>query len=324
MNNNKGETPMNENRMAQLSSALDVCAPLLEGKLVYLDYPIHGNVGDLLIWMGAKEFFRRNGKKFLGQYFDSNIGTRARRHLDQCTTICFHGGGNFGDLWPWHQKLREDVIQKYPHKRIVILPQSVHFGDMRELDKACKIVKNHPDVHIFLRDKNSFSLLQERGVPNLKLCPDMAHALWGTFSAPNPSLASPLYLLRRDKEDGSLPPEVDALRSGATDWEDILTGWTERAYQFGRRVNEIDGRRDNILPAYTVWSAVSKIIVHRAVGLFAPHETIITNRLHAMILAALLERKAVVFDNSYGKISSYADLWMKDVPGITLQKQGGA
>jgi len=41
-----------------------------------------------------------------------------------------------------------------------------------------------------------------------------------------------------------------------------------------------------------------------------------------MILAALLERKAIVFDNSYGKVSSYADLWLKDMPGISLQRQG--
>lgn len=308
------------NTMEKLSETLDICLPLMEGKMVYLDYPVHDNIGDLLIWQGAQTFFRRNGKKFLGQYSISNIGSRAQHHLDKCTTICFHGGGNFGDLWPWFHKLREDLIQKYPHKRIVILPQSVHFSDKQELDKSCDILKRHPDLHIFLRDKNSLLILQEKGIPNLQLCPDMAHALWGILSAPNPTQTSPLYLLRRDKEESALPAEISIQKSRSVDWDNLLTGWVQQAYKFGRRINEIDGWRNNIMPAYTVWNTVSKLLISRAVDLFAPHETIITNRLHAMILAALLQRKSVVFDNSYGKISSYADLWMKDVPGISLQR----
>jgi len=303
--------------MKKLSAELDVITPFAQGKLVYLDYPIHGNVGDLLIWAGAGEFFRSHNKTFLGQYSIDNISYRTLRHIEKCDTICFHGGGNFGDLWPWHQKFREKIITEYPNKRIVILPQSVHFQNPEELDKSCALLKQHSDLHIFLRDKKSLSILHDKGLPNLRLCPDMAHALWEKIAASSPSRHSSLYLLRRDKEESALPDDIAHARASSADWDDLLTGLTKKAYHFGMRIHWRDARMGNILPACRIWQKVSGLLIGRAVRLFEPHETIITNRLHGVILAALLNRKAIACDNSYGKISSYIDLWMKDLPGIS-------
>jgi pyruvyl transferase EpsO len=301
--------------MADLSRRLDVCAPLLEGKLLLLNYPVHNNVGDLLIWHGEKAFLKRHGKTLIGQYSINNVGRRANVLLDACTTICIHGGGNFGDIWPWFQNFQERIVQQFPHKRIVILPQSVHYQDKGGLDRTSKILKAHPDLHIFLRDTTSLRLLRERGIPNLTLCPDMAHALWGGLSAPEPTLSDPLYLLRRDKEAGALSAEILAKADGGVDWDDLLTGRMALAYRMGVHINERDGwrRLNNRLPAHAAWNTVSKMLIKRAIDLFSPHQTIVTNRLHAVILATLLGRQAVALDNSYGKVSTYAALWLKDV-----------
>jgi pyruvyl transferase EpsO len=301
--------------MADLSRRLDVCAPLLEGKLLLLDYPVHDNVGDLLIWHGERAFLKRHGKKLIGEYSINNIGRRAHALLDACATICIHGGGNFGDIWPWFQQSHERIIQQFPHKRIVLLPQSVHYQDPRGLDRTGEILKSHPDLHIFVRDRTSLRLLQKRGIPNLTLCPDMAHALWGVISAPEPTVPAPLYLLRRDKEAAALPADIAANAGSAVDWDDLLTGRMALAYRLGVHVNQRDGwrRLNNRLPASAVWSGVSKMLIDRAIDLFSPHRTIVTNRLHAVILAALLKRQAVAIDNSYGKVSSYVALWLKDV-----------
>lgn len=308
--------------MSFLSSALDICAPLLREPLIYIDYPVHGNVGDLLIWMGAIEFLKRHKKIPIARYSIDNFRGRARNRLENCSTLCFHGGGNFGDLWPHHQKLREEIIQSFLHKRIVIFPQSVHFQEIKELDRVCKIIREHPDLHIFLRDKNSFSLLYDRGVPNCVLCPDMAHSLWGKLVAPAmDSIPSPLYVLRRDKETSWLPEYIRAHQAESVDWDVVLTGLTRRVFQIGTRIHSLDGRIGNLLPAYSIWLAVSRLLIRRAVKLFARYDTVITNRLHAMILSALLDRKAVVYDNCYGKISSYYDLWMSTAPNFDCIKQ---
>jgi pyruvyl transferase EpsO len=308
-------------RMEALSRQLDVCAPLLEGKLLLLDYPVHGNVGDLLIWHGEQAFLKRHGKHVIGQYSINNIGRRARMQLEECTTICLHGGGNFGDLWPSHQTLREDIIRRFPRKRIVMFPQSVQFDDLRSLDRTCDLIGSHPDLHIFLRDRRSFSLLSERGVPNLALCPDMAHALWGTLSAPAPRRSEPLHLLRRDKEAVPVPDDLAAQVARSVDWPDLLTGWTGLAFRFGVGVDARDGENqlNNRLPAASVWHAVSGAVIRRAIRLFVPYATIVTDRLHGVILGTLLGRRVVALDNCYGKTSSYVSLWMADMPSVELR-----
>lgn len=310
--------------MDGLSAALNMCLPLLEGKLIYLDYPVHNNVGDLLIWLGGKKLFARNGKKFLGQYSFSNMGRHAEYSLGECRTICFHGGGNLGDLYPLLQNFRERIIRQYPEKRIVMLPQSAHFENVQALKDACRIFKSHPDLHIFLRDRHSHALLANENVPNLALCPDMAHALWHSLDVPVPGAGTtePLYLFRRDKEAAQLPPELAHEKLISVDWEDLIKGWIWRIYSLGIKTNELDARDrlNNLLPACSIWGAVVNLLINRAVRLFAPHETIVTNRLHAVILAALMGRRVIAYDNSYGKLSSYIDCWLGDMPHIELRK----
>ena len=310
----RSHTILDDHLMARLSQKLDVILKLIKGDFVYLDYPVYGNVGDLMIWAGTCALFERHRRKPLGQYSRQNIGKGARKNLEKCQTICFGGGGNFGDLWPDHQKLREEVIAAYPNKRIIVFPQSVHFGSKDVLQKSCEIMKRHPDLHIFVRDRNSLAILQEQGIPNLHLCLDMAHALWGFLRAPKATQEAPLYLLRRDKEEGHLP--ASARRSNSIDWDNLFEGPTAVAFEFGRHVIWRDAVCGNALPASAVWAFVSRMIIRRAVSLFAPHSTIVTNRLHGVILAALLGRKVIAYDNSYGKISSYIDCWLRDIPNV--------
>ena len=318
--NHAGKTVM-DTQMDRLAAKLDICAAVLRGRLVYLDYPVHNNVGDLLIWKGTRAFFKRHQLPVSGQFSLNNIGPRARRALAVCDTICFHGGGNLGDLWPRHQTLREEIIAAYPHKRIVILPQSVHFASRRALDKATDIFRAHPDLHIFVRDLHSLATLEAKSVRNVQLCPDMAHALWGSVSAPAPTAPAPLYLFRRDQEAATLPPEAALYKEQSVDWDDLMTGFTARAYHLAQRIDLADGGKGrNRLPALGIWKAVSDLLIRRGVSLFAPHQTIVTNRLHAAILAALLQRECVIYDNSYGKISTYFDCWLRGVPGLELRR----
>lgn len=305
--------------MGKLSSLLDEKATLIQGPVVLLDYPAHINVGDMLIWQGEQVFLGRNGIRIMGQYSFHNIGRRARSQLEKCGTICLQGGGNFGDLWGWHHELREEIIAAYPHKRIVIFPQSIHFEDEAALSRSCEILKQHKDLHIMVRDKKSLGLLQERGVANLILTPDMAHALWGQLSAPPPTHSEPRYLLRDDYEKGALPASLNETKAKPVDWQDLQKGMMKTVFDLGIRFIWRDMRYNNILPAASVWNMVAKMLIRRAVGLIAPYETVVTNRLHAVILSGMLKRQVVAYDNSYGKLSSYISIWLHDCPNIVFQ-----
>lgn len=305
--------------MHQLSKRLDAEADLFLGDLVLLDYPVHPNVGDMLIWRGAEYFLKRNRKNIIGQYSLRNFSSGANRKTLMCDTICLSGGGNLGDLWPHHQLFREEIITRFPGKRIVILPQSVHFTDSASLFRACNIFRAHKNLHILVRDKGSFAVLEGQGISNLRLCPDMAHALWGHLRSPAPGKHDRLYFLRRDKEVGSLPEDVQAMQHEGLDWEDYQKGWTGSLLEAAKKVVLKDGKRENRLPAYTAWRMACDILIWHTVRKFAQHQTIVTNRLHAVILSALIGRRVLAYDNCYGKLSSYISCWLKNISNVEMR-----
>lgn len=310
-----------QNPMAELSRKLDVCAPLLSGSVVYLDYPFHGNVGDLLIWRGTEQFFARHNINVKAK-FSHKLGEYARKVIEKCDTICFHGGGNFGDIYPAYHQLRLRIISQFPRKRIVIFPQTVHFSNEMTLQADSEIFRRHPDLHIFLRDKNSLAKLQKYDLPNLALCPDMAHALWTTFQSKSGGPGTSLYLLRRDEEKTELPADVLQHRNEFFDWPDLLRKFDNAAcYKIACQIYKLEGicqskASSSLLYAY--WSWFANKLIAQSQERFNRHERIVSNRLHAMIFAALLQKQARIYDNSYGKVSSYASLWLQDVPGIQI------
>ena len=48
------------------------------------------------------------------------------------------------------------------------------------------------------------------------------------------------------------------------------------------------------------------------------YKTIYTTRLHAAILGALLGKKVVFMDNSYGKNRGFYETWLKDCDAVKM------
>ena len=77
---------MTESGMAALKARLAVIATYIppDKPLIYLDYPLHLNIGDLLIWLGAEDFlasrrYRIIGRRSAGSVVGSNRGYHFRR-----------------------------------------------------------------------------------------------------------------------------------------------------------------------------------------------------------------------------------------------------
>ena len=316
--------------MDRLSAALDAIAePLPPGSpIAYLDYALHFNVGDLLINLGSEAFFERMGYdvKLRMSLFDlcridweqpaearlKPVALQRLRALPPKVALVLHGGGNFGDLYPEFQALREQVVRHCPDRRIVMLPQSLHFDDGAAQRRSLDRLLGHRDLHVFLRDAESLAVVQSHGSGHGRLLPDMAHALWQTHGwTPQPAApdAPRLCLRRRDGEVGVPPPAG----THSLDWPDLVGAFDQFAFRAVRRTMHLDlDRRHRV--AGRAWYAVRDRVVARARRLFTEHGEIVTDRLHGMILAALLERPVRYVDNSYGKLSRYARAWLGGSP----------
>ena len=75
----------------------------------------------------------------------------------------------------------------------------------------------------------------------------------------------------------------------------------------------MDNKYGNALPACAAWNFVADVLIERAIELLAAHGKVVTNRLHAVISAALIGRHVVAYDNSYGKVSAYVSCWLSEL-----------
>ncbi|MFZ5526156.1 MAG: polysaccharide pyruvyl transferase family protein [Pseudomonadota bacterium] len=315
------ESMVHEKLMGELQQKHGTLVELMgTSRLHYLDIPFHGNVGDLLIMLGSWRFFQKNKANVVAVSAYFNFNSAKVRPGD---VILFHGGGNFGDIYGPFQKFREAVVADFPKNRIVLMPQSIHFSSQAALRQCADIFRGHQDLHIFVRDQESFEVARHM-TQNVYLAPDMAHHLW-----PIASMTSPIYkellLLRRDDEKGA---ESDSAVD-SFDWDDVVNAtWrffmsqiVERSVtQFKLRFG-LGWLFGNWFAKLWIWQ--SERFVEKAIKKFSQYETVRSDRLHAHILSMLMSKPNRIMDNSYGKNSRYINCWTKASPLVVLQKSEG-
>ncbi len=299
--------------MAALGARHDALSGIVppQAPIIYFDVPVHHNLGDLLIYAGTEALLAR-----FGWHITHRFSVLDYRHfLDAVTdrhVLLLHGGGNMGDLWPGHEPMRQDLLRRFRNKTVV-LPQTIHFQDRAAAAACGAAYREHPDCTVLVRDAVSRRVAEDWMGVTCAVMPDMAHALWwsGDPFGGGPSGSGELCLRRTDKE---APGGVPA--SEGIDWRDVLT-IPDRVF---RRllVRAMTRNRDaRVQRALTeAWRWQRDRLIARAAALFARHESIRSDRLHAALLGCLLGKDVSIIDNSYGKLSSYFDTWMPPLTSL--------
>jgi len=299
-----------------------VLSDALRGELdvAIIDAPNQRNVGDSLIWEGEMAYVRTLGLRVRHVADLWTYDPAALRRAMPRGVVLLHGGGNFGDLWPGHQVLREMVVKDLPDYRIVQLPQSIQFRDADRARTANEIIGAHPNFTALIRDQISLQRAAEY-LPDVEVtfCPDMALG-WDAPELVRAEQERVLVIARADMEASS------NLASVGSDWlpgaHTEVTDWWPRGrhslpwrvartasliYRFYIKVR----KRWRWLPVGlpdklggAAISAINRINISGAVALYSPARVIVVDRLHAHILAALLGVPHVVMDNNYRKISA--------------------
>ncbi len=304
-------------------SIIKTAAPT-NSNIIYLDIPLHLNVGDLLIYKGTERFFKENNYNVLIRRTDkgSENFVRGNPNVDEETIIMMHGGGNFGDLYIRHQNLREAIVTKFPNNKIVFLPQTVHFKSPEALKKSAKIIRQHKNLTVFCRDVTSEHILKEHFCDNVILCPDMAHSLWDSFPKQKTQdiRRETLWMLRKDIEETDVS-KINGVpdRKQFQDWEDICSK-EDRNYLWRMDVLErINGKlHKELLPVVPFWDNYTDKLIERINNYFMQYSSVITSRMHGHILCCLLGIPTKLIDNSYGKNLGYYHSWTNNVPNCEL------
>lgn len=284
-----------------------------------LDFPQQGNIGDSAIWAGEVAALRALGARRVPcDPWPGRLDPgRLRRTLPSDTTLLLSGGGNFGDLWPNHQRHREQVLSELTQFRIVQLPQSYHFRGTETLDRARRLVETHGRVTLLARDTVSLDLVQRHfSAPSL-LAPDMALAL-GPEPRPRPATQDVLWLSREDQEapEGARPVVPPGI-GPPVDWIDQTTSWAGRFGGIVHRLAQAGVRTPDSL-RQSIGDRLSRDRVDRGLRLLARGRVVVANRLHACLLALLMDIPCYVSDTAQGKVGALLRTWMNPGEGPVL------
>jgi pyruvyl transferase EpsO len=281
-----------------------------------LDFPDHSNVGDSAIWAGAVAALHDAG---IDIRYRCDPETYDRSHLRRAVPagpIFINGGGNLGDVWRRHQRLREAVVRDFPDRVIVQLPQTVHFQRPENLDAARRVFDGHVNFTVLVRDNVSLDLTRREFRARSALCPDMAFYL-GRIDREQPPDVDILWLRRQDRESAAENFEVPS--------DVLVCDWLDERVPALRRVRRV-------LRPLALREPHPLRVLNRALGaaydrqalqrlrdgcrLLGRGKVVITDRLHAHILCLLLGIPHVLLDNSYGKVRRVHATWTAEAPQV--------
>lgn len=267
--------------------------------LVLTDFPDYENIGDSVIALGQAEFWRRAGIRVEQAYSWRTISPRV---YESHTTVAIQGGGNFGGLYPQHSEHRYRLAERLRADTLLIQePQSVHFASDADRDAFAGRMAPRRNLRLAVRDVASLAAVDGL-VADVVLAPDSVHML-GRLHADAPSRDA-VYLLRRDQES-ALASDVDV---HAVDWPAMT--FRDRLSQRLRRTVFEGAVTRTMNRATHRWFADAQARLETGIALLAPGETIVTDRLHAMLIALQMGRRVIAIDNANGKLSSYAETWL--------------
>jgi exopolysaccharide biosynthesis predicted pyruvyltransferase EpsI len=204
----------------QQSLLLESYAQLLApyDKAAIIGFPDHANRGDSSIWIGEVIILRKLKVRIVYEATlpkDYNSALMRQRLSDPKTScILFHGGGNFGDIYPVHETLREMVASDFPDFPIYSFPQTVWFKKEQSMLQAKQVFENHPSLQLAGRDRASYDILRQNfNVKN------------GIIALPDSAFMMGNQRDRRLKH----PPQFDILFISRTDAE-VVKGITNEFY----------------------------------------------------------------------------------------------
>ncbi len=291
---------------------------LINGDYVLLDVPYYTNIGDTLIWEGTRHFLKSTPHRCL---LTAAEETFTFPSLSPDTIILLQGGGNFGDLWRRHQEFRQSVIKNYPNNKIIILPQTVFYNDIKVFEKDARIMNSHKNLHICARDKKSLEFLQSSLTCNLYLVPDMAFCIIDKLLKKYRKKEGNrvLFLKRKDPEfneyDFNAYITEDSKYIDTCDWPTM-----EQSQKPKEILDKLLWRKKRLgrIPDIYANRVFRPFQVRKGIEFVSQYQKIYTTRLHVAILSVLLGKEVVFFDNSYGKNSSFFDSWLADVNNVTF------
>lgn len=275
-------------------------------KFLLINTPEHGNLGDHAIAIAERTFLHKYFPdipvvEITGDWLRKEFSI-FRRFIRKEDIILMTGGGFLGSLWMREEWTVRNVINTFPENTIFIFPQTVFFektpNGNQELEISRRIYESHNKLYMCLRDVQSYEFVKKHfpQLNNIYLFPDMVTMFPVRYIEVERN--GILLCLRKDGEKAISDSEKEAiikkLRDERLEYRETTTveknniSITERATKVNQKLYEFQCSR-----------------------------LVITDRLHAMLFAAITGTPCIAYDNISKKVSGVYH-WIRDLDYIKV------
>lgn len=264
-------------------------------RIFFLDSPHYGNIGDQAIAYSIQKFAER----YFSDYRFVDIQQEdfpyyldyLKREIKEDDIIFLTGGGNMGNVYRIFEAARRTVIREFPHIKTIVFPQTIDYSDnifgKLSSRQSQRIYSKHRSLIIGAREERSYEKMRALYYNNyVVLCPDMVLSLDVEV---HPKQRQGIGVCLRSDHEQQLT---------AKDREIIQ----KELRNLGEKTREITTSVD--IPYIT--SDMRPTVVLSKINEISELELLVTDRLHAMIFAALGRTPCIVFNTTNKKTEGVA------------------
>lgn len=261
-------------------------------KALLVGVPNHSNIGDMAITVAEKVFLKNCRISFASlttNECEDNI-SMLKKAVRPDTVICFHGGGNLGNLYEYEERIRRMLLTEFSDNPSVIFPQTVHFTSdgkgEADMKAASAVYGAHKKLTIALRDDSSIEVAKELfGGANLIYSPDIVMGMdKDTFGVKKAERNGALLCFRHDFEKALSDSDKEAITSCLA----------KSGISYGH--TDMMAENDHVA------QGAQYSIVSDKMRELSGAKLVITDRLHGMIFSAITETPCIAFGNFNHKV----------------------
>ncbi len=262
-------------------------------RVVLLDTPTHGNLGDQAISLAERDFLKRyivDGTLYEFTHYECrDCMAVIRTALHKEDTILVHGGGFIGSLWPNEHRVFIKILEELKDFNVVVMPQTIYFNpsdeDLRR--SFVRLLNESKNLTLCVRERRSLGFLKDNDVK--------CHYLFV------PDIVLSLKPLENKEKNGRI------LLCFRKDLEKV--GEAASLYDAVENIGLPCDITDTVIPS-KVAVEERESVVKGKIDEFSHYSLIICDRLHAMIFAVLAKTPCIAFDNVSKKVSGVYE-WLE-------------
>ena len=256
--------------------------------------PFHNNAGDQAQTLCIQKWMEDNYPGYAIRIFDTiktaerdyRLLFRIKKNLKASDLIILHSGYHTTDLYKLEDYTQRKVVEMFPEKRIVILPQTIFYQDLKEQEAAQKVYNSHNNLIMMCRDEVSLKKAIEL-FPGCKklLFPDIVTTMIGKyhFSFERSGI---LLCTRQDKESSISEKDRNELIRKLS------------------KIDTVDLTDTNLNYSAVDFNQKRQTILEREWARYAHYRVIITDRYHGTVFSLIANTPVIVMPSADHKLES--------------------